>query len=180
MTNWVEIDESRLRANYEVIAGIVGEGAGPGATVLAVVKANAYGHGLAKCQILADAGGEWRGGTSVEEGGVGRRVLREAGIGVEAQPRVQVMSGISEEDAEGVIADGLTPVVWSVEQVGWLQRAVERAGVVVRVFLEVDGDDAAGSEAGSGVAGGGEGDSGGERCAGGGDDDTPRQRRWRD
>ena len=31
MTNWVEIDESRLRArNYEVIAGIVGAGAGSG------------------------------------------------------------------------------------------------------------------------------------------------------
>ena len=140
MTSWVEISEARLRGNFGVFVGA----AGAGSAVLGVVKANAYGHGVGRCaRVLADAGAEWLGVTGVEEGRVVRRVLGEAsaghpGLAVEKQPRVLVMCGISEEDAGVVVAERLTPVVWSVEQVGWLNVAAERAGVVVPVHVEVD------------------------------------------
>jgi alanine racemase len=88
--------------------------------------------------VLAGAGAEWLGVTGVEEGRVVRRFLREAGIEVGKQPRVLVMCGISAEDAEAVVAEGLTPVVWSLEQVRWLAKAAERAGIVVPVHVEVD------------------------------------------
>ena len=54
MKNWVEISERRLLANY----GLLVEAAGGETAVLAVVKANAYGHGAGVCApVLARAGG---------------------------------------------------------------------------------------------------------------------------
>lgn len=40
--SWTEISEERLRSNYEVLQ----RAAGTETPVLAVVKANAYGHGI--------------------------------------------------------------------------------------------------------------------------------------
>ena len=136
MKSWIELDEERLRGNFSALAE-----AGGGAGVLAVVKANAYGHGLEQCaRVLAQAGAEWLGVTGVEEGTRVRRVLTELGIAEEAQPRVMVMCGISREDAEIVVVERLTPVVWLVEQVGWLVAALERQsrGGSLRVHVEVD------------------------------------------
>jgi alanine racemase len=137
LTNWVEISEQRLKSNYELLKSA----AGPGMAVLAVIKANAYGHGAERCAlILAAAGAEWLGVTSVEEGAAVRAALSDVGIAVEEQPRVLVMSGIVEEDAEAVVEEDLTPVVWAVEQVEWLRVAAVRAGLhtTVPVHVEVD------------------------------------------
>jgi alanine racemase len=134
LTSWVEIAEDRLRGNFVVLQEAAG-----GACVLAVIKANAYGHGLEHCaQILAGAGAEWLGVTGVEEGRAVRRALLSGGVAGENQPRILVMCGLSEEDAEAVVSENLTPVVWTVEQLGWLQVAAKRLGTSVRVHLEID------------------------------------------
>ena len=127
----------RLRANYAAFAKAVGAAT----SVLGVVKANAYGHGVERCaQILAHAKAEWLGVTGVEEGRLVRRALTAAGLTTEMQPRILVMSGISEQDAEAVIQHELTPVIWTVEQVAWLQTTAERLALrtTVPVHLEVD------------------------------------------
>jgi alanine racemase len=136
LKSWIELDEERLLGNFNVLAKAAG-----GAAVLPVVKANAYGHGLEQCaRVLAQAGAEWLGVTGVEEGTRVRRLLAESGIAADAQPRVLVMCGISQEDAQTVVAERLTPVVWSVEQVGWLVAALEQQsrGGSLRVHVEVD------------------------------------------
>jgi alanine racemase len=131
----VEISEQRLRDNFAVLTEL----AGPETAVLAVIKANAYGHGAERCAlILAAAGAEWLGVTSVEEGAAVRAALSDAGVALDEQPRVLVMSGIAEEDAEAVVAEDLTPVVWLPEQVEWLRGVAEGAGRMVRVHVEVD------------------------------------------
>lgn len=136
MKSWIELDEERLRGNFNVLATVAS-----GGTVLAVVKANAYGHGLEpSARVLAQAGVEWLGVTGVEEGVRVRAVLSECGITTEAQLKVLVMCGISEEDAPVVVAQRLTPVVWTVEQVRWLVTALHQqdAGGSLRVHVEVD------------------------------------------
>lgn len=137
MTSWVEISEERLRSNFKILVAAA-EGK---AAVLAVVKANAYGHGVVRCaRVLAAARAEWLGVTGVEEGRLVRKSLAAAGLVPEKQPAVLVMCGISEEDAAGILADGLTPVVWRRDQVEWLATAaarVPRSGVVP-VHVEVD------------------------------------------
>ena len=62
---WVEIRTQALEQNYRFLQSL----AAPHAELLAMVKADAYGHGLAPCApILVAAGARWLGVTSVEEG----------------------------------------------------------------------------------------------------------------
>jgi len=62
---WIEIDKSALVSNISQFRRLVGEKT----KLLAVVKANAYGHGLGLVsQIALEAGVDWLGVNSVEEG----------------------------------------------------------------------------------------------------------------
>jgi alanine racemase len=138
VTSWVEISEWRLRANYRLLI----EAAGGDSAVLAVVKANAYGHGAGVCAaVLAKAGAEWLGVADVVEGVAVREVLAANGAAYEVQPRILVMCGLLGEDAEAVVSRGLTPVVWEQEQMEWLAAAVLQHGgdaARLRVHLEID------------------------------------------
>jgi alanine racemase len=128
--SWVEIAEGRLAGNYRVLAGA----AGGDTAVLAVVKANAYGHGAGICApVLVRAGAEWLGVTDAAEG----VAVQEALGGLNA--RILVMSGLLREDAEAIVRYGLAAVVWQREQMEWLAEAVKRAGAKpVGVHLEID------------------------------------------
>jgi alanine racemase len=58
----VEISKERLLHNYRVLV----RSAGAETTLLAVIKANAYGHGVERCaRVLAEGGVEWLGVTGV-------------------------------------------------------------------------------------------------------------------
>lgn len=134
MKSWVEISEERLTANYGALVG----GAGDGVAVLAVVKADGYGHGAKVCApVLARAGAEWLGVTDAGEGAAVRAAL--AGISEKRQPRIMVMSGLLREDAEAIVQHGLTPVVWTRQQMEWLAEAVAQRGAEpLAVHLEID------------------------------------------
>ena len=138
--SWIEVSEQALRRNLQALRGIAdaGVGADERTALLAVVKANAYGHGAAICApVLARAGAEWLGVTDACEGVLVRSAMRDAGIAFERQPRVLVMSGLEREDARVVRAHALTPVIWFREQIDWL-RAVGDAGEPTAVHVEVD------------------------------------------
>lgn len=127
---WVEISSQRLLANYQKLRGM----AGSKADLMAVVKADAYGHDALACApLLAAAGAQWLGVTSTEEGCAVRAVC--------PQPHILLMSGIFRGDAETVIDWGLTPVVWEpwhldlLEQVG---MARSMAPGSIAVHLEID------------------------------------------
>src|SRR3954471_12437119 len=80
---WAEVSLSALTHNFRLIRDFVA----PHATVCAVVKCDAYGHGAAQCaRALEGAGAEWLGVTSTDEG----VQLREAGIA----GGILLMSGI--------------------------------------------------------------------------------------
>jgi alanine racemase len=129
MTSWIEICEERLTANYRAIQDAVDAEA----AVLAVVKANAYGHGLEQCSlILARAGAPWLGVTSAAEGALVRRALAESGVAQPDQPAILVMCGFLREDVETIARHALTPVVWMQEHIEWLQ------GSGLAVHVEVD------------------------------------------
>ena len=74
--SWIELSEERLANNFQVLR----ERAGSATCVLAVVKANAYGHGEEHCAIaLAQAGATWFGVADVREGAAARSALAAAG-----------------------------------------------------------------------------------------------------
>jgi alanine racemase len=135
--SWVEISERRLTANYRLLV----EAAGGDTAVLAVVKANAYGHGAGICApVLARAGAQWLGVADVREGAAVREALASAGIAIERQPRIMAMCGALPEDAEEVVRHSLTPVVWEQQQMEALADAVQRGGdaAPLPVHLEID------------------------------------------
>ena len=69
---WVEIGRSALVHNVAEFRRLIGARR----KMLAIVKANAYGHGLLEAaRIVREAGADWLGVNSLEEG----VALREAG-----------------------------------------------------------------------------------------------------
>ena len=74
---WVEISTSSFEKNFRFLASL----AGPQVDLLAIVKANAYGHSLELCAPAAvRAGAQWLGITSVEEGIEARRLCPDTRI----------------------------------------------------------------------------------------------------
>jgi alanine racemase len=126
LNNWIEISAERLTANFLAIQAM----AGVETTVLAVIKANAYGHGAETCApILIRAGATWLGVTCASEGARVRKTLRAEDLDAE----ILVMCGFLSEDAAAIAEFGLTPVVWTREQVEWL-----RPYAGTRIHVEVD------------------------------------------
>lgn len=122
MNNWIEISEQNLLHNH----GVVEDTAGPATEVLAVVKANGYGHGAAACaKILARAGVRWLGVTCASEGARVRAAAPDA--------RILIMSGLLPEDVPLIREHQLTPVIWTRDHLRWL---APEAGL--RVHVEID------------------------------------------
>ena len=124
---WAEIDLNNLAANFNKIKTRVS----PAARVMAIVKANAYGHGAVACaRRLASEGAEWFGVALPEEG----IELRESGI---TQP-ILCLGGYWPGQAALCIQHRLTPVVYRLDMIESLHKAASNAGVVVDVHLKVD------------------------------------------
>ncbi len=127
--NWAEISLSALRHNFRVLQNHVG----PQVTVCAVVKCNAYGHGVEECApALEEAGAKWFGVTSTDEG----IVLREAGV----TGRILVMCGLCAGEEEEALRHSLTPAVFRLEQVRSLAHTAARLQLdqSVAIHLKID------------------------------------------
>lgn len=121
----VEVDLSRLTANYKAIKAHVAP-----AAVMPILKANAYGHGLeavARCLApQADAFGV----ALVEEGAQ----LRDAGV----PGTVLCLGGVGRHGAVEALARGLTPVLYDEGDAERVDAAAAARGEAVRVHLKVD------------------------------------------
>lgn len=124
---WAEIDLNSLAANFHKIKQRVT----PAARVMAIVKADAYGHGAVACaRRLASEGADWFGVALPEEG----IELRTSGI---TEP-ILSLAGYWPGQAALCIQHRLTPVVYRVDMIESLQKAASNAGVVVDVHVKVD------------------------------------------
>jgi len=124
---WAEIDLDNLASNFNQIKKLVS----PSARVMAVVKANAYGHGAVQCaRRLVNEGADWFGVALPEEG----VELRAAGI---SQP-VLCLAGFWAGQAELCIQQRLTPVVYQLDVIESFNHAASNAEVVADVHVKVD------------------------------------------
>lgn len=125
--NWISIDLAALRHNFAALKAWVGETV----QVMAVVKANAYGHGLVPAaQAFAAAGARSFGVAEVEEA----VALREAGL----RGEIVVLFGVPAAAAAEVVHYNLSPVIFSVEPLAALSRAAVAAQKKIGVHLKVD------------------------------------------
>jgi alanine racemase len=133
---WVEISTRALENNFRCLDGLAlfPNLAQPNAELLAIVKADAYGHALDICAPAAvRAGARWLGVTSVEEGITARRLCPEA--------RILVMGGIFPGQGGAILEHALTPVVWEPAQMDEIAAAAARTSArpaSVPVHLEID------------------------------------------
>ena len=125
---WVEICTRNFEENYRFLSSL----AGPDVDLVAVVKADAYGHSLRHCAPAAvRAGAPWLGVTSVEEGVEARGLCPET--------RILIMSGAFPGQADAVIRHKLTAVVWDPWQFEELEATARAAEIhSVSVHLEID------------------------------------------
>lgn len=124
---WAEIDLDALAANFQIVRTLVG----PEIKIMAVVKANAYGHGAAACaRRLGAEGADWFGVASPEEG----IELRQAGV---TQP-ILCLGGFWEGQASACLRHQLVPVVYRLDMLEALDQAARVAGVVADVHVKID------------------------------------------
>lgn len=128
----VEIRTRSFAQNYRFLQRL----AAPDAELLAIVKADAYGHSLGLCAPAAvNAGARWLGVTSVEEGIAARAVCPGVAI------RVLIIGGVFRGQAAAAIAQQLTAVAWECWQLDELQAAAHASGASpgsIPVHLEID------------------------------------------
>jgi alanine racemase len=124
---WAEINLQALAENFQAVR----ERVHPNVKIMAVVKADAYGHGAAECaRRLAGAGADWFGVALPEEG----IELREAGI---EQP-ILCLGGFWAGQEQACLQHKLVPVVYRPDMVEALDRAARDAGVVANAHLKID------------------------------------------
>lgn len=125
---WAEVSLGNLRYNF----GVLQSHLGPGVTVCAVVKADAYGHGATECaRALELEGAQWLGVTSLDEA----IPLRDADI----QARILLLTGFWRGEEEEIIRLRLTPTVWEPGQVELLEKAAAGLGIAKHpIHVKVD------------------------------------------
>jgi len=138
----VEINTRSLEHNYRFLRGLAGDPF----ECLAIVKANAYGHGLELCAPAAvAAGARWLGVTSVEEGVAARAACGgpsgEQRNEQSSAPRILAIGGVFPGQGAAAIEHHITCVVWEPYQLDELEHAARAAGLPpqsVSVHLEID------------------------------------------
>jgi len=127
MLNWVEISAPALRNNVAEFRRRLGDNVKLGA----VVKSNAYGHGMLEVAAIASiAGADWLCVNQVDEG----VALREAGY----EAPILVMGYVELARLGDVVAQGLRPVVYNRETVDRLEALAAETGRQVRVHVKVE------------------------------------------
>jgi alanine racemase len=126
------VDLAALQHNFKAIQSFLRSEAGRTAPdVIAVVKANGYGHGAERVALaLEQAGAAMLACADIEEG----VVLRRAGVRVP----VLVFGALSVSDLDGVFEFNLTPTISSPSAATAVQAAAARRGTTVGYHLKID------------------------------------------
>jgi alanine racemase len=135
------VDLDATRDNYHAIANYLTNeaalnrdaGMGPPSApgIIAVVKANAYGHGSVRvARALEEAGATWLAVADIEEG----IELRESGT----RARILIFGALSVSDLEGVFEYNLTPTIASPAAGRALQKAAHARNTQIRYHLKID------------------------------------------
>lgn len=140
------VDLGALRSNFQSIAEHLAREKGSGVFfdavhekdsrppvpgVIAVIKANAYGHGAAQVACaLEDAGADLLACADIEEGAA----LRAAGVRAE----ILVFGALSVSDLDGLFDCGLTPTISTPGAARAVQAAAARCKRRLRYHLKID------------------------------------------
>jgi alanine racemase len=124
---WVENNLDNLAFNYHSVRDFVGKNLG----FMAVVKADAYGHGAVCCARRLEAEGiDWFGVALPEEG----LELRENGITIP----ILCLGSFWAGQEKCLLENNLTPVVYQIEKAELLNRASQEKNIIADVHIKID------------------------------------------
>ena len=124
---WAKIDMDSLAHNIGEVRRITN----PSAEIIAVVKANAYGHGAVQCsRIFLENGAKSLAVATLNEA----IELRVAGI----EAPILILGYTPVEHFETILKWGITSTVYTVEGARALEEAAESVGKVAKAHVKVD------------------------------------------
>ena len=126
------IDLAALKSNYQhIVRSLASDGPDRAPGVIAVVKANGYGHGAAQvARALEDAGADLLACADIEEGAV----LRAAGV----RAGILVFGALSVSDLDGLFDLRLIPTISTPGAAQAVQAAAAKRQMRLRYHLKID------------------------------------------
>jgi alanine racemase len=125
------VDLSALRSNFAAIQRFLARGGDVAPSIIAVVKANAYGHGSERVALaLEQAGATMLACADIEEG----IVLRRAGVRVP----VLVFGALSVSDLDGLFEYSLTPTISTPGAARAVHAAAVKRKSTIGYHLKID------------------------------------------
>lgn len=126
--NTLTIDLKSLEFNLAQIKSYVGKET----KIMGIVKSDAYGHGLVRVSRTLEKNGIYCLGVSFVSEAL---LLRNEGIKIP----IIILCGIeTTEEANAVIENGLTPVVFDIGSAEILERAAVKKGKKVNIHIKID------------------------------------------
>jgi alanine racemase len=125
------VDLAALQANFKAIQEFLAQGFSPPPRIIAVVKANAYGHGAERVAIaLEAAGADLLACADIEEA----VVLRRAGVRVP----ILIFGALSVSDLDGLFEFALTPTISTPSAARAVQAAAAKHTTTLGYHLKID------------------------------------------
>ena len=124
---WAEIDLDKIEKNYEICRSMLRDEV----KMMAVIKADGYGHGaVAYAKVFSEKGCEWFAVSNIEEA----LQIREAGIDTPI-----LILGFTPASYAGVLAlNHISQAVFDLEYARNLSRCAVEQGVQVNIHIKVD------------------------------------------
>jgi alanine racemase len=124
--SWVEIDTGKIRSNIDVIRSVLPAGI----AVMAVVKANAYGHGLEICARAASERADWIGVNTIDEA----LLARSAGV----EKPILILGYTEPQRFEEVARNRFRQALYRSDLAEALSAAAVQAGVKADVHIKIE------------------------------------------
>ena len=124
---WAEIDLDAVRYNLGCIRGVLDEGV----DIMAVVKANAYGHGVERVsKVLVDGGVNYLGVATIDEA----LTIRRSGLNVP----ILVLGSVLVEEAKAAIENNITLTLCNPALLNTLSNLIDGKNIVPKVHIKID------------------------------------------
>jgi alanine racemase len=128
---WAEISLPQLKENLEIVRRHVNADKGTDKKVLAVVKADAYGHGAVPVAHALEQGGVDALGVCCVAEGV---ELREGGV----RAPIVVLTGFFPGEEPELVEHDITPGITDIAQVEKLEQTARQAGRKLNCHVKID------------------------------------------
>ena len=126
MLSWIEIDAARLRSNLDAFRSVTARET----ALMAVVKANAYGHGLETVAPIAAERADWLGVNCVDE------ALAITRLGI--RKPVAILGHTPLGQLEEVARNGYRQVLYRLDVAAALDQSAARLGTTAKVHLKIE------------------------------------------